>query len=855
MFAKTITDPAKKPRRPIYVFINIAVQVFSVEAIVMFIIAILPSMGVTLEAFVDSSLLTVLLFPFLYFFLFRPLSQEVIRRQQAEIQLRKNQDHLEELVKQRTYKMQKEARERQQAEQALRISEERFRAVFEAITDCVSIWDKDYNYLYANQTTIEHVGMTRDKVIGKNIRDGLGHIPEFMNLWMCRIDHATMTGQMARFEDVSMVEGRKVWSESTILPLRNENGVVYAVAVVYRDITSRKQVEKELMSLAKFPSENPNPVIRIDRNGTVLYSNEAGLRLLKNWTTETGTKVTGKLKGLVTRAFELGHIIVEEDEKEGKIFSITIVPIKDADYANLYGRDVTERKRAETAMRESEATLRQILDSVSFGVMIVGKDKKIRHINKAAVEMAGYISADEMNGIICHENLCPAERGQCPILDMNQTIDKSERTLLTNSGETIPIFKSAVPIRFKGEEVLLESFIDITNLKKAQEAVRKAKDDWEDTFNAINDIVTIHDSNFNIVQANKAAQSAFGLSMQELLKKKCYQVYHHSECPPNGCPSCDVGKTGTSLTSEFYEPALNCHAEVKAFPRFDEQENIIGVVHVVRDITERKKMEESLIQAKELAEASNEAKSQFLANMSHELRTPMNSIIGFADLLLDENLSEELNDYIRIIQNNGKHLLQLISEILDFSRIEAGKINLERIDITLAEILDKIQSLSSLKSKDKGIEFRINTYDDLPTHIQTDPTRLLQCLINLVDNAIKFTDQGHVYLNVSSEERDGQEYIRFDVEDTGIGIPDDKKEQIFETFVQADNSMSRKYGGTGLGLAITEKLVELLGGQISLHSQVDKGSVFTLIIPVSVEKSQQKDLSLLKGRMPTQINR
>ena len=257
-------------------------------------------------------------------------------------------------------------------------------------------------------------------------------------------------------------------------------------------------------------------------------------------------------------------------------------------------RNITARKQALNVIKRSEETLRQILDSVAFGVMIIGKDKKIRHVNKVAAKMADYASTEEMQGVICHQNLCPAQMGNCPIFDMNQQVNQSERVLLTSSGKEIPIFKSVVPIVLNGEEVLLESFVDITNLKKAQEATRKAKDEWEDTFNSINDIVTIHDSNFNIVLANKAAQTAFGLSIQALIGKKCYQLYHHTACPPEGCASCMVNKTGVPMISEFYEPALNCHVEVKAFPRFDEKKNIIGVVHVVRDITERKRAQEEL---------------------------------------------------------------------------------------------------------------------------------------------------------------------------------------------------------------------------------------------------------------------
>jgi len=246
--------------------------------------------------------------------------------------------------------------------------------------------------------------------------------------------------------------------------------------------------------------------------------------------------------------------------------------------------------------------------------------------------------------------------------------------------------------------------------------------------------------------------------------------------------------------------------------------------------------------AKQAAESANVAKSRFLANMSHEIRTPMNSIMGFSEMLSDAELADEHRGYVNYIHNSSSHLLHLISDILDFSKIEAGKLDIEMAECSLDRLFATVESVSQAAALEKCLDFRIQEVGRLPAHIHTDHYRLRQCLVNLVSNAIKFTEKGHVHLNVSLEQRDNQTHIRFDIEDTGIGIPSEKQAGIFGLFTQADESTSRIYGGTGLGLAITRQLAELLGGAIHLTSEPGKGSVFSLVLPVGLDVTTQPHL-------------
>ncbi len=259
----------------------------------------------------------------------------------------------------------------------------------------------------------------------------------------------------------------------------------------------------------------------------------------------------------------------------------------------------------------------------------------------------------------------------------------------------------------------------------------------------------------------------------------------------------------------------------------DKQRLFVGII---RDITERKQAEFALKKAKEEAESANRAKSEFLANMSHEIRTPMNAVIGFSQILSSQITEKKHQSYLESIQIAGNTLVTLINDILDLSKIEAGRLEIHYEPFNIDLLFQELQQIFALNIANKKLEFILEVDENLPATLMLDEIRLRQVLLNLVGNAIKFTEQGHIKLSVFKVDKNGQIDLIISVADTGIGIPEEQQEIIFESFRQQDGQSTRKYGGTGLGLAICKRLVEMMAGTLSVQSQKGKGSVFTIIL-------------------------
>ncbi|AMK12132.1 PAS domain S-box protein [Pseudodesulfovibrio indicus] len=625
-------------------------------------------------------------------------------------------------------------------------------------------------------------------------------------------------------------------------------------------------------------------------------------------------------------------------------------------------------------IRESEEFLSQLFHSIEAGVLLIDPEtRNIVAVNRFAQKMIGR-SEDEVVGKICHQLTCPAEQDNCPILDLNQSKDMARRTILHKDGTAIPIMKAVSMISRGDKQLLLETFVDITEAEENRLELEKSKKELEQKVEertahlrgiidtAKNGIIVI-DSRGLINEFSPAAQEIFGFTRDEIIgrnvnllmpgevgmahdgylrnwnqggaakllgnqtvvqarrkdgsifpmeialnwavvngnpifvavmsditermamedeirkSRERYQrlvedlagrfaIFSHT-------PEGEVLFIGESSMSVFGQPkekvigrkwqdAVNwlpgiveraeaafreamrrkqpvleiemayLHADGtkhellnSMHPVFNENGELETIEGIIEDITSRKAVAKALAEAKEEAEQATRAKSDFLANMSHEIRTPMNAIMGLSHLALQSDLNDKQRSYIEKVHVSAENLLGILNDILDFSKIEAGRMDMELTDFFLGEVFEHLAGVLGLRAQEAGLQLMFDLPSNLPTALVGDPLRLGQVLLNLGNNAIKFTPRGEVVISVRGEEETEEEVVlHFSVRDTGIGMTAEQRNKLFQQFSQADTSTTRKYGGTGLGLAISKKLTEMMNGAIWVESEFGVGSTF-----------------------------
>lgn len=425
-----------------------------------------------------------------------------------------------------------------------------------------------------------------------------------------------------------------------------------------------------------------------------------------------------------------------------------------------------------------------------------------------------------------------------------------EVKLFLENNFTINVYLTAVLFENRNEALI--TAVDITQLKLTECALRESEKRYRELLNNLDVGIILHDKDNSIIFSNPKASELIGLDIDQMNGKQIFNPewefikVDNKPLTQENYPVNEILNTKKLIKNFIIGIKKNEKDSIQwllinGFPVFNNLGEIAEVVISFIEITELKKLEIELIKARDQAEAANKAKSSFLTNMSHEIRTPLNGIIGFTDLLMKTNLDKNQTEYMNTVHESAIILIEIINNILDFSKIESGKLELNVEQVNLFDLIHHVIDIFKYQAEINNIDLIVNIDATVPNYVLVDSVRLKQILVNLIGNAMKFTKEGSVALNVSvvSSENENQCHLKFLVKDTGIGIKDENHEKIFQSFIQEDNTITRKFGGTGLGLAITNQLLALMNSKLELNSHFGEGSEF--FFTVQLEKSNHKN--------------
>ncbi len=492
--------------------------------------------------------------------------------------------------------------------------------------------------------------------------------------------------------------------------------------------------------------------------------------------------------------------------------------------------------------------LNSLIEYSADPVFILDPDDKFRllFVNNAACQHFG-LSKERLLTTSFSDWTCDADQAQ--MQSLLKKLAESKHLLFdayhkTATADKVPVEVSANYILHNGKPLLAGYFSDISQRKQMENALRASEQRLQEIIDVMPIAVFVKDAQSRIMMMNNACEAQWGISFSQLHNTVGDHIFPPEQIKAFLMGDRQVFANGAVLEVEesVWNFALQTQRIMHTYkkPVFDKAEQPLYLIGISVDITEAKQQEENLKEAKLEAEKANHAKSEFLANMSHEIRTPMNAILGFSSILYDIIEDQVQRHYLESIKASSKTLLQLINDILDLSKIEAGKFQLNYDTVALKPLFAEISSVFMQKLTDKSLDFKVKIADDMPDYLILDEIRLRQVLLNLLGNAVKFTHQGFIHLTASMERvAVNRVDLLIKLEDSGIGIAEDQQQKIFSAFTQQENQ-SLKYGGTGLGLTITKRLLDLMHGQISVSSKVNVGSCFSIKLPNIEEVSAQE---------------
>ncbi|HET6595352.1 MAG TPA: response regulator [Anaerolineales bacterium] len=590
-----------------------------------------------------------------------------------------------------------------------------------------------------------------------------------------------------------------------------------------------------------------DPIFVIDEHSRIVRCNRAV-------TTRLNTNFPNVVGKLLSEVLDVGQAIDREQpsnhENEfpwlGRLYDVSISRIAsegESDRSLFILHDITERKTVEKTLEEREALFRALFDLSPDAVVVVDPHDPsgawpIIDCNQVACRMNGYERDELIGHSIDILNVAPGtEQERFDYLEQLRATGhlKLEAHHRHRNGSLFPVEVSTTLIQVGDRELVLGLDRDITERRRVAAELMREKQFFESLVQNSPAAIVVLDDNENIISCNPAFEELYGYPSGEVLGSRLDTLITTTETRAEAQQYTQQVKSGTvhALGKRRRKDHSLVEVEIFGVPVFVAGEKI-GTLAIYHDISE-------LVRARREAEEASRTKSEFLANMSHEIRTPMNGVMGMLELALDTSLNPEQRDYLQTSLQSAEALLTLLNDILDFSKIEAGRLEFEHINFGLRNTVEDVAYTLARRAQDKGLEMACLIDPDLAAELRGDPGRLRQILVNLVGNAIKFTQQGEVVIRAETiKETETHALIRFAVQDTGIGIPYERQAAVFDRFTQADGSTTRKYGGTGLGLTISKQLVDAMGGKIGVESSPGVGSTFWFDLTFEKQARQKR---------------
>lgn len=713
-------------------------------------------------------------------------------------------------------------------------------------------FDETGKIIRANEAVAEMFGCSIEELLKKKINSLLPKATarRHSKLFQQFFEEAASHRKMGKYR--SVIAQRKNGEEFSVeisIGKAEMDGKWIAIASL-RDLAMEKHNEEFFRSTAITSGENPNPVFRISPDGKIIFSNTSAEEMLKSighHDQNIPAAWVNSLQQVLDSEIQVVSIIQHGE----RAYSCVFAPAPTKEYVDMYALNVTDREEEKARLALSD----EILNSIGNLVMVANSNAEIVYISPSVTNLLGY-RPDEILG----EGWWEIERISGGDVQVEKEyIRKAAAGKIDVDGKPYEhhvrhkdgSWRWLMLSDTKGpRDLVIGIGYDITPIKAAEEELERQRDFARTLTNQMGQGLTVTDENGCFEFVNPSYAQMLDYEPSELIGKTPYDFTlpedHWNLL--NAQVKRSLGSVTTYETRLLGRNNKIVYALITGVPR-SVNGNYKGAITVVTDLTERLTMEKQLRQYADeiqqaniqLADARDRAleasylKSAFLATMSHEIRTPMNAILGMSELLLDTDLNEEQREFANVIEASTQNLLAILNDILDLSKIEAGKLAIHPAPFNPASVIMETMKLFNPKAQQKNINVSVNVPPDIQTLVLGDAGRIRQVLSNLLSNAIKFTERGGaVFVTLSSSQIKDVMMTTFTVQDTGLGIPDAVKPKLFNPFTQADDSQTRRYGGSGLGLAISKRLIDLMHGEIGFETLEGKGSTFWFSLPLTM---------------------